>query len=879
MQLFVGFSLMAVGVSSFGGRKLTPLLRTGRWLPKTRAGLHSRSKGLSRMATSIPQERPELAIPSPDDESGVHLGHHLGHQSWQVQHDLPPGALPLDPERSPIPSRYVVDTTSQLESTVPELLPLWIRHGHQVPEELARDINLGGTAARVKLCEVLDHASLNEACRKAMSGLSDEAANTLESLLCLQLKLSYLSTKTPKALKEYTHSKDPGGIIRRAEAALLARISSDYSFPRGDNSATAILPLLAEHLDLDLAKDDPIAREAIEAVFRRAHPWAVRTECILVEGCDDRITVPCDTGKTTNKYHCSPVPTPEVVSRSSCTSSSSSRRAFGSADDARHDLLLTWALKKGVGRDTGREDFSQGLYDDGCFTNRMNDMRRRLLNVLSMDRKKVEAFLTPSGSDAEFLPTALAYARARRLGHKAADGPAVTSIVVAAGEVGSGTAGAAGGKHFSKLTPRGIPGHPEHHVKGFSTGDVAVVQVKTRSKSGAFLPCEDIVRSAAHKALTSCPASVVVVHFVAGSKTGICSPSEGVLTEMQERYGERLLVVVDACQLRTEGEDLRKYLSLGFLTLVTGSKFYCGPPFCGAVLFPRAALAELEAGCEHLPAGFEDYFTRHEVDSRYSKLRSCLPEWENRGLLLRWASSLTNMEAVKSIPKNSLNTFVGSWVKEVRDNVQEKWPYLSLLPEQRTGEPYIAVGGVNTVVPLVVRVPRTSEGPDGNPEVALGYDDLRLFHRLLSEDIGKFLPQDLAVGDRASARLRVLFGQPVKLGGASFGVIRIALGADMLIDTFCRGNPPVAEQNFAAMGANRGFAQLLAQDQLAVNKCTLMARHWHLLKEAATGAPAIVPGPKNGACLEALTSTIKGMGKDDLRLLESLVAARQQELM
>lgn len=63
-----------------------------------------------------------------------------------------------------------------------------------------------------------------------------------------------------------------------------------------------------------------------------------------------------------------------------------------------------------------------------------------------------------------------------------------------------------------------------------------------------------------------------------------------------------------------------------------------------------------------------------------------------------------------------------SWVEEVRDNVQDKWPYLSLLPEQRTGEPCSAVGGVNTVVPIVVRVPKKSEGPDGNPEVALGYD-------------------------------------------------------------------------------------------------------------------------------------------------------------
>lgn len=31
-------------------------------------------------------------------------------------------------------------------------------------------------------------------------------------------------------------------------------------------------------------------------------------------------------------------------------------------------------------------------------------------------------------------------------------------------------------------------------VKGVSAGEVVVVQMKTRSKSGAFLPCEDLVR-------------------------------------------------------------------------------------------------------------------------------------------------------------------------------------------------------------------------------------------------------------------------------------------------------------------------------------------------------------------------------------------------
>lgn len=43
-----------------------------------------------------------------------------------------------------INSMCMTDTTSQLESTAPELLPLWVRHGHEVPAELAGDLNLGG---------------------------------------------------------------------------------------------------------------------------------------------------------------------------------------------------------------------------------------------------------------------------------------------------------------------------------------------------------------------------------------------------------------------------------------------------------------------------------------------------------------------------------------------------------------------------------------------------------------------------------------------------------------------------------------------------------------------------------------------------------------
>ncbi|CAM9123630.1 unnamed protein product [Ascophyllum nodosum] len=806
-----------------------------------------------------------------------------GHQRLELHQELPTERMV--PSETTL-SASVAEMAQQVGYTAPELLPVWLRHGHQVPEDLARDLHAGGVLARVKLCEALDRVALSEACKKEMSGWTDAAAKCLESLLCLQLKLSYLSTMTPRVLKEYTDSTDAEAPSRRAEAALLARLASEHSFPCSDNSI-AVMGLLADHLSSELRTQDPKAWEAVEVAFRRAHAWAVRTECLLVEGCDDRITVAYSAGKTTNKYHCSPVPIPGVVSRSSCTSNSSSRRAFSAADAVRHDLLSNWALNPSHKRRTESEGANGGPQNGGYFADRMDDVRQRLLDVLGVDHGTLEAFLTPSGSDAEFLPTMLACIRARRLGHKAEDGPSVTNIVVAAGEVGSGTAGAAGGTHFSKLTPRGVAGHPGYHVLGMSSNDVAVVKIEIRSRSGALRPCEEEVHSAVHKAVSSSPTSVVVVHSVVGSKTGACFPSMNTMTELQQRYGERLLVVVDACQLRSEAETIRKYGAYGFVTIITGSKFYCAIPFCGAVLFPPAALEELNKGYQHLPTGFKDYFTQHEVqhevDSRYSPLRSRLADWENRGLLLRWAGALTNMEAVKNITKTELDSFIGRWVAGVRDLVHHEWPYLSLLPEQRDPQSCRPFGGLNTIISFIVRVPSKLDvrGPDGNPEEALGVDDLRLFHRLVSEDISSLLPKDVNAADRATARLRILIGQPVKLGRASFGVIRIAFGADMLVDSLCSGSPPTDCNGYEA-GENGGpdaLSCLLAQDRLAVNKCSLIAHHWHHIKQAATGTLGTAPLVKASPCVEAVSGMIKSMGENDLRVLEELVQGRRGELM
>jgi hypothetical protein len=82
---------------------------------------------------------------------------------------------------------------------------------------------------------------------------------------------------------------------------------------------------------------------------------------------------------------------------------------------------------------------------------------------MRQQQQQLEVVLCPSGSDAEYIPLLVATARAKQLLRTTASNstnsssdinseehwPLVTSILAAAGEVGSGSGHASGGRHFS----------------------------------------------------------------------------------------------------------------------------------------------------------------------------------------------------------------------------------------------------------------------------------------------------------------------------------------------------------------------------------------------------------------------------------------------
>ena len=135
--------------------------------------------------------------------------------------------------------------------------------------------------------------------------------------------------------------------------------------------------------------------------------------------------------------------------------------------------------------------------------------------------------------------------------------------------MGSGTPSAASGRHFSPLAPRGnhqqnnglleqSPPHRNNH----NHSSVVLVSYRARGVDGSVdFREKDLVIDVRNKLLKS-DKNIAVLHIVCGSKTGLVYPSLSTVKMLQIEFGERLVVVVDACQLRCRTNTASKYTDM-----------------------------------------------------------------------------------------------------------------------------------------------------------------------------------------------------------------------------------------------------------------------------------------------------------------------------
>jgi hypothetical protein len=519
-------------------------------------------------------------------------------------------------------------------------------------------------------------------------------------------------------------------IIPAAEAAMLppwlAKLAADM--PPGDEV---------------FARLHPAITPAEGKILRAAWPNLGTAETLMETGGDIRLQR--DPRSALNGYGCSHRPRPWAITFASSTASSSSERGYAAADAAR--LVATAALLTGPARP--------------AIAARLHDARSGIAACYGL-APQTAIILAASGTDTELLALALT--------HLAAPQTPVKNILIAPAETGRGVPMAARGVHFAINTARGENVTQEACIAGFRP-DTQVTNILLRHATGALRPMADVeaeITAAIKSGLAA--GARILLHGLDLSKTGLLAPSPDFLRSLRATHGEKLDIVIDACQARLSPANLRAYLALDAVVLITGSKFFTGPPFAGAALIPPAIAARLNAGA--LPEGLDAYFGRDEFPASCPAADG-LPPTGNYGLALRWHAALSEMRAFFAVPPARREKILAAFTATVERKIAEN-PALTLLPRppiHRTpdDEPWERL---RTILTFTLRSPQ-------DPGRNLTPVEARAVYLWLNADLSAFIPD----APKAAARICHI-GQPVSLPQPgpepAQGVLRVSAGARLI---------------------------------------------------------------------------------------------------
>jgi hypothetical protein len=444
----------------------------------------------------------------------------------------------------------------------------------------------------------------------------------------------------------------------------------------------------------------------------------------------------------------------------------------------------------------------------------MDDVRSELVRRLGLDDVPgAEVILSPSGTDCELYALHMALA-----GHSGR----LVNIVIAPDEIGSGSLPAAKGLHFDGVSPLGTEIQAGTPVAGIPTERLHVESLALRGDDGRPVARDELdrrVRQLVAQAVGD--GGRALIHLLDSSKTGLRAPSLEAVRALQHEHGRSVLVVVDAAQFRVEADGVAGYVRDGFMVIISGSKFYTGSPFSGALLVPPS-IASSVASTDSGPEGFADYLTKSDVPACWPGLRSRLSDVPNLGLLLRWRTALWEMQAYQAVPGHERDEYFDAFRRRVREAIG-RYPDLELVDSPVDGAEDDVVRGRWDGLPTIFSflVHRPDESGRNRPLV---YDDARLVYGWLNRDIDALLPDRATSAERVTARKQCHIGQPVRIrrpGGLLLGALRIAVGARFVSRVaFDPTLGPTVPERIAAQ---------VGDVEVVLEKIRLILRHWDVL--------------------------------------------------
>ena len=426
-----------------------------------------------------------------------------------------------------------------------------------------------------------------------------------------------------------------------------------------------------------------------------------------------------------------------------------------------------------------------------------SELDKSLQSIYANQRNRIAQFLKlppgaavilcPSGSDAEYIPVAIAKA----LAGKEVSNAQIKNGVTQFNEIGAGTAPAAIGKYFSTHAPLlGKLDEEITHLKGFEELDGPVISA--RSRDGKVLDAAGEMKTFTEDSMEK--GFYPIVHGVFGGKTGV---RDTVMPPSLGSAASQSLGVVDACQGRFSEAEMQEWMEQESLVLFTSSKFYQAPPFCGAVLVPPSIAQKLSLSETYVPSemmspkGLGGFMTEKELPECLSSWASFLAKEDtnNVGLALRWEAGLAGMEATSSLDDGARDAIVKEWTGKVTNKVKEA-SNIDVFSVQRSI--------------ISIRIKKASGD-------WLNMKEARELYRWMSMDLGGF--PDALPEDKEALSQVAYIGQPVDVSD-EFAIVRIALGAESLLSF------------------SDDKDKTLAEDELAVKKLSAIGKNFENLQKS-----------------------------------------------
>jgi len=593
----------------------------------------------------------------------------------------------------------------------------------------------------------------------------------------------------------------PGAIGLAAARAAALFIQAEFDFlhpmeraalPRWVSimaSEVAPSPELLALVSVTLPSDAGAGRAASSAEIAciRAVWNKLGTADALMETGGD-IRLQRDPRSALNGYGCSHRPRPWAVTFASSTASSSSERGYLAADLER--LRITAAM------------LAEGKHAPVRAS--LASVRRGLARLYGLPPGS-DVVLAASGTDTELLALALT--------HLSGANAPILNVLIAPEETGLGVPMAARGVHFAVDTALGHAVAREAPIAGFRP-DTELANVFLRDAQGRLREIGAVEAELAELVANGIAAGKrLILHVLDLSKTGLLAPRPAFLAELRARYGDALDIVVDACQARLSARSVQAYLQLNAVVLITGSKFFTGPPFAGALLIPAAIARRLDV--DALPAGLDAYFGRDEFP-QHCKAAAELPACGNYGLSLRWHAALAEMRAFSMVPLSRRAEILCGFGDVVRAAIAG-FPALTLLeaPQITRGAADEAWERLPSIFSFSLRAPHA-------PGRWLTPVEARAVYLWLNADLSGILP-----GEEAASRICHI-GQPVRLpqppaarpGAEGFmGVLRVSAGARLI------SGEPSHKGLPHPLRIEREFADL----RMVFKKIDFILRHWQIL--------------------------------------------------